>query len=748
MPDGKKLAIDAVKVLAMDAVQAARSGHPGTPMALAPLAYVLWTRHLRHNPANPAWPGRDRFVLSAGHASMLLYALLHLSGYELSLDEIRRFRQWDSMTPGHPELGHAPGVETTTGPLGQGVANSVGMALAERWLAARFNRPGHEIVDHRTFALCSDGDLMEGVSHEAAELAGHQKLGKLIWLFDDNRITIEGATSLATSTDQARRFESYGWQTLQVEDGADTAEIDAALRAAKADGERPSLISIRTTIADGSPNMAGLASTHGAPLGEDEVAATKRHLGYPSLEPFHVPVEARDHWREAMEGARERNAAWVERFANYRRELPELADALAASLSGGLPDGWDDALPALENVAAATRGHSGKALQAVAGGIPFLVGGSADLGGSNKTDIAGGGDLLAERPGGRVVHFGVREHAMGAVMNGMALHGGVRPFGGTFLVFSDYMRPAIRLAALMRLPVTYVFSHDSIGLGEDGPTHQPVEHLAALRAIPGLLDLRPADGAETVEAWRAAVRHGQGGGSPAPGGASIFGATQVAWGSVRERLARRGGPAFLSLSRQGVAVIERSVPGGADEPDAAEEPDAGALGPAASADGLHRGGYVLRDAAGGEPPDAVVIASGSEVALALDAQERLARDGVRTRVVSLPSWFLFSKQDAEYRAAVVPPDAAKVSVEAGSTMGWERWIGADGVAVGIDRFGASAPFEELYRQYGLTAEAVADAVRRAMGRRRASVPAGSGTAAARQATERPTAATADGAPGR
>ena len=791
MPDGKKLAIDAVKVLAMDAVQAARSGHPGTPMALAPLAYVLWTRHLRHNPANPAWPGRDRFVLSAGHASMLLYALLHLSGYELSLDEIRRFRQWDSRTPGHPELGHAPGVETTTGPLGQGVANSVGMALAERWLAARWNRPGHEIVDHRTFALCSDGDLMEGVSHEAAELAGHQKLGKLIWLFDDNRITIEGATSLATSTDQARRFESYGWQTFSVEDGSDTAEIDAALRAAKADAERPSLISIRTTIADGSPNMAGLASTHGAPLGEDEVAATKRHLGYPSLEPFHVPEEARDHWRKAMEGSRERNAEWAERFAEYRRELPELAGALAASLSGGLPDGWDDALPALENVAAATRGHSGKALQAVAGGVPFLVGGSADLGGSNKTDIAGGEDLLAERPGGRVVHFGVREHAMGAVMNGMALHGGVRPFGGTFLVFSDYMRPAIRLAALMRLPVVYVFSHDSIGLGEDGPTHQPVEHLAALRAIPGLLDLRPADGAETAEAWRAAMRHGQGGGFSRPGGASIFGATQVAWSSVRETLARRGGPAFLSLSRQGVPVIERSGAGGAQgtgvqaanaaglaadesgdmkpgaqagEPAGPTEgrPQSGAqagesagpiegearsLGPAAPADGLHRGGYVLRDAPGGGPPDAVVIASGSEVALALEAQERLARGGIRARVVSLPSWFLFSKQDAEYRAAVVPPDAAKVSVEAGSTMGWERWIGADGVAVGIDRFGASAPFDELYRQYGLTAEAVADAVRRAMERRRASVPAEFGTEAARQATERPTAATADGAPG-
>ena len=716
MPDGKKLAIDAIKVLAMDAVQAARSGHPGTPMALAPAGYVLWTRHLRHNPANPAWPDRDRFVLSAGHASMLLYALLHLSGYELSLDDVRRFRQWGSATPGHPELGHAPGVETTTGPLGQGVANTVGMALAERWLAARFNRPGHEIVDHRTYALCSDGDLMEGVSHEAAELAGHQKLGKLVWLWDDNRITIEGATSLSVSTDQARRFESCGWQTLSVEDGADTEEIDAALEAAKADGERPSLIAIRTTIAHGSPNMAGLASTHGAPLGAEEVAATKRHLGYPSLEPFHVPQEARNHWRSAMAGQRERHAEWAERFERWRKESPELAESFAAAMSGGLPGGWDAAWPDLGKAAAATRGHSGRALQAVAGAVPFLVGGSADLGGSNKTDIAGDEDLLAGSPGGRVVHFGVREHAMGAVMNGMALHGGVRPFGGTFLVFSDYMRPAIRLAALMGLPVTYVFSHDSIGLGEDGPTHQPVEHLAALRAVPGLLDLRPADGPETVEAWRAAVRHGQG--PPCRDAASVFCATEVAWKSAREALPHRGGPSFLSLTRQGVPVIERAGPPEDGAPGGAEPGD---LGPAAPACGLHRGGYVLRDAPGGGPPEAVVVASGSEAMLALEAQERLSRDGVRVRVVSLPSWFLFSKQDAEYRAAVIPPGAAKVSVEAGATMGWERWIGAAGVAVGIDRFGASAPFQELYRRYGLTAEAVEEAVRRAM-RQRAEPP--------------------------
>ena len=673
----EKLAVDAIKVLSMDAVQAANSGHPGTPMALAPLGYVLWTRHLRHNPRDPGWPGRDRFVLSAGHASMFLYSLLHLAGYDLSLDEIRNFRQWDSKTPGHPEHGHTAGVETTTGPLGQGVANTVGMALAERWLATRWNRPGHRVVDHRTWALCSDGDLMEGISHEAAEIAGHQKLGKLTWIFDDNRITIEGDTDLATATDQARRFAGYGWHTLSVDDGADLEAVDAALDAAKAETERPSLIVLRTTIAEGSPNMAGLASTHGAPLGADEVEATKRAIGYPSREPCHVDPAALEHWRRCVERGAKRQGAWQRRFEAYRAAHPAAATALEAALAGELPERWDDALPDLsEAPATATRNHSGVVLQAAARALPNMVGGSADLGGSNKTDIAGGGDLLATNPGGRIVHFGVREHAMGAIMNGMALHGGVRPFGGTFLVFSDYMRPAIRLAALMGVPVVYVFTHDSIGLGEDGPTHQPVEHLAALRTIPGLLDLRPADGPETVEAWRAA-------------------------------LGNTSGPSFLSLTRQTVPVIDRTAPG------------------TGSAIGLHRGGYVLRDPAAPRgdrrPPDpdaldAVVLASGSEVALALEAQSRLAAEGVRVRVASLPSWRLFAAQSAEYRASVLPPAVPKVSVEAGSATGWHRWIGSEGTAVAIDRFGASAPFQEVYRRYGITTDAVCEAVRGHLGR--------------------------------
>lgn len=675
----ERLAVDAVKVLSMDAVQAAASGHPGAPMALAPLGYVLWTRHLRHNPKDPGWPDRDRFVLSAGHASMLLYSLLHLTGYDLSLDDVRNFRQWGSRTPGHPEHGHTAGVETTTGPLGQGVANTVGMALAERWLAERWNRPGHRVVDHRTWAVCSDGDLMEGLSHEAAEIAGHQRLDKLTWIFDDNRITIEGDTALATATDQARRFAGYGWHTLSVEDGTDLEEIDAALAAAKAETERPTLIVLRTTIAEGSPNMAGSASTHGAPLGTEEVEATKRAIGYPSQEPFHVDPAALELWRRCVARGAERQGAWRRRFEAYRAAHPDAATAMKAELGGELPEGWDDALPDLsEAPATATRNHSGKALQAAARALPNMVGGSADLGGSNKTDIAGGGDLLPSAPGGRIVHFGVREHAMGAIMNGMALHGGVRPFGGTFLVFSDYMRPAIRLAALMGLPVVYVFTHDSIGLGEDGPTHQPVEHLAALRAIPGLLDLRPADGPETVEAWRAALRNAT-------------------------------GPSFLSLTRQTVPVIDRKAPG------------------TGSAKGLHRGGYVLREPigstesrVGGRSPgiDAVILASGSEVALALEAQTRLADEGVRVRVASLPSWRLFAAQSAEYRAEVLPEGVPRVSVEAGSSVGWERWLGARGHAVGIDRFGASAPFREVYRRYGITADAVCEAVRRQVRRRK------------------------------
>ena len=660
----RQLAIDTIKVLAMDAVQEANSGHPGTPMALAPVGYVLWTRHLRHNPRDPGWADRDRFVLSAGHASMLIYSLLYLTGYDLSLDDIRQFRQWGSRTPGHPEYGHAPGVETTTGPLGQGVANTVGMALAERWLANRYNRPGHEVVDHRTWAICSDGDLMEGISHEAAEIAGHQKLGKLTWIFDDNRITIEGATDLATATDHRRRFEGYGWHTLTVEDGTDLEAIEAALEAAKAETERPTLIVLRTTIAEGSPNMAGTADTHGAPLGAAEIEATKRNIGYPSLEPFHVEPAAVEHWRRGTGAWADVQETWERRFEAYRADHPDLAADFEAAAAGELPAGWEDALPDLSAApAAATRNHSGKVLQGAARAIPTMLGGSADLGGSNKTDIAGGGHLSADNPGGRIIHFGVREHAMGALMNGMALHGSVHPFGGTFLIFSDYMRPAIRLAALMGLPVIYVFTHDSIGLGEDGPTHQPIEQLAALRAIPGLLDLRPGDGPETVEAWRAALRY-------------------------------RAGPSFLALTRQTVPVIDR----GPGKP---------------SADGLHRGGYVLRESPT-DSMDAVIVASGSEVGLALAAREALAADGIGARVVSLPSWRLFAAQPAGYREEVLPRGVLKVSVEAGSTMGWQRWVGDGGVSIGIDRFGASAPWEEMYRQYGVTAAAVRDAVHQAL----------------------------------
>ena len=657
----EKLAIDTIKVLAMDAVQEANSGHPGTPMALAPFGYVLWTRHLRHNPRDPGWINRDRFVLSAGHASMFLYGLLYLAGYDLSLDDIRQFRQWESKTPGHPEYGHTPGVETTTGPLGQGVANTVGMALAERWMAERYNRPGHEIVDHHTYALCSDGDLMEGISHEAAEIAGHQRLGKLIWIFDDNRITIEGSTDLATCTDQARRFEGYGWHTLTVDDGTDLDAIDDALAAARAETDRPTLIVLRTTIAEGSPNMAGLASTHGAPLGADEIAATKLNLGYPSLEPFHVEPAALEHWRARCAGGAATQSAWEGRFEAYRAAHRELAADLERAAAGELPAGWEDSLPDLVHApATATRNHSGKVLQSAAAAVPAMIGGSADLGGSNKTDIAGSGDHLADNPGGRIIHFGVREHAMGAIMNGMALHGGVHPFGGTFLVFSDYMRPAIRLAALMQLPVTYVFTHDSIGLGEDGPTHQPIEHLAALRAIPGLLDLRPADGPETAEAWRAALSY-------------------------------RTGPSFLALTRQTVPLIER----GGGHP---------------AADGLRKGAYVLREARSGRP-DAIVIASGSEIGAALEARERLHEDGFDVRVVSMPSWRLFAEQTEAYRNKVLPGGVLKVSIEAGSTMGWSRWVGPDGVSIGIDHFGASAPFQEVYRRYGVTADAVRKAVR-------------------------------------
>jgi transketolase len=665
MNDIERLSIDAVRVLSMDAVEKAGCGHPGTPMALAPVGYVLFTRHLRHDPRDPQWLDRDRFVLSCGHASMLLYSLLHLSGYDLSDEDIRNFRQWGAPTAGHPEYGHAPGVETTTGPLGQGVANSVGMALAERWLAARFNRPGHEIVDHWTIALCSDGDEMEGISHEAAAFAGHQKLGKLVWIFDDNRITIDGATDLATSTDHAKRFEAYGWHVQHVDDGNDLAAIDAAVAAAKAEMGRPSFIVLRTTIGWGSPGKAGSSAAHGSALGAAEVEATKKNLGYPSLEPFWVDERARAHWAEAVARGAALHVEWRRKLDAYQSAHAELSAEYLRVMAGDLADAWDAAVPDLSTVAKAdaTRNWSGKVVQGLAKGVPNLVGGSADLAGSNKTDIDGADDLLAASPAGRNVRYGVREHAMGAVMNGMALHGGVRPFGGTFLIFCDYMRPAIRLAALMGQPVVYVFSHDSIGLGEDGPTHQPVEQLAALRAIPNLLDLRPGDAAETEIAWRVAIE-------------------------------RADGPTFLALSRQKVALIDRSAGG------------------AASAEGLRLGGYVLFEASGGKPA-AVVVASGSELGLALEARTRLEAAGTPTRVVSLPSWYLFARQARAYRDAVLPRDVQRrVSIEAGTTFGWERWVGPEGHSIGLDRFGASAPFEVLYEKFGLTVEAIVEAAAR------------------------------------
>ena len=650
----------------MDAVQAAGSGHPGAPMGLAPAGYLLWRHHLKHNPRNPHWPDRDRFVLSAGHASMLLYSLLHLTGYDLPLPELKDFRQWGSRTPGHPEFRETPGVETTTGPLGQGVANSVGMALAERWLAARSNRPGHRVIDHHTYAFCSDGDLMEGISHEAAEFAGHQRLGKLIWVFDDNEVTIEGSTRLASSTNQGERFESYGWQVLEVGDGNDLRTLDLALRTAQETPGRPSLIALKTTIAWGSPNKAGTAAAHGAPLGADEVQLTKKALGYPSQEPFGVAEKARAEWAEALPRGEALEREWQDRMDSYGSTYPELAAELERCLSGALPEGWDGGIPdfSSQGEPEATRGTSGKVIQSLAGAVPNLVGGSADLGGSNKTEIEGGNSLLPDSPAGRNLHFGVREHAMGGILSGMALHGGMQVYGGTFLIFSDYMRPAIRLAALMKLPVRYVFTHDSIGLGEDGPTHQPIEQLMALRAIPNLMDLRPADAAETAEAWRLA-------------------------------LARTAGPSFLSLTRQGVPQLDRGeTPVPSD---------------------VERGGYIFREASG-DGPRVILLASGSELQLAVEARERLEEGGIPTRVVSLMSWHLFALQDVAYRSRVLPEDVrARVSVEACVTLGWERWVGPAGRSVGLDHFGASAPWQRLFQEFGITTEAVVAAARAALG---------------------------------
>lgn len=656
-PHLQNLAINTIRFLSADAIQQANSGHPGLPMGTAPMAYTVWTRHLRHNPANPAWANRDRFVLSGGHGSMLLYSLLYLTGYDLPLDELKRFRQWGSLTPGHPEYGLTPGVEATTGPLGQGFANGVGMAIAETHLAQVYNRPGHTIVDHYTYAIVTDGDLMEGVASEAASLAGHLRLGKLIYLYDDNRISIEGSTEIAFTEDRARRFEAYGWHVQQVEDGLDVEAIDRAIQAARLD-PRPSLIVVPNVIGYGLPTRQGTAKAHGEPPGDKELNAAKDNLGWPQEPRFYVPDEALAFLRQAVARGAEQQAAWQQQFAAYRADYPELAAELERRLAGELPAGWADGLPEFPADAKglATRASSGKVLNAIADRLPDLMGGSADLAPSTVTWMNDSPAFAAGCREGRNLHFGVREHAMGAVVNGMAYHGGVVPFDATFFVFSDYLRPVLRVAALSHLRRISVFTHDSIGVGEDGPTHQPIEHLAALRAIPGVIDLRPADANEVREAWIVALQS-------------------------------QHRPAALVLTRQNLPTLDRSV--------------------YAPAEGVRRGAYVLADLGPAGPPQIILMASGSEVSLIVPAGQRLAGQGIAVRLVSFPSWELFAEQSASYQQAVLPSDVtARLAVEAGVTMGWHRWVGSAGRVLGLDRYGASAPAATVFEKLGLTVDNV------------------------------------------
>jgi len=660
-----QLCINTIRTLAMDGVQKANSGHPGMPMGMADVAYVLWTRFLKHNPADPGWPNRDRFVLSAGHGSMLLYSLLHLTGYDLPLEELKRFRQWDSRTPGHPERGLTPGVETTTGPLGQGFANGVGMALAERFLAASFNQPDFPIFDHHTYAIVSDGDLMEGVSHEAASLAGHLGLGKIIYLYDDNEISIEGSTDITFTEDVPNRFRAYGWHVQEV-DAYDVDGIEAAIRAAQEETERPSLIVCHSHIAYGSPNKQDTAGAHGAPLGEDEVRMTKEGLGWSPDAHFFIPDEALAVFRQAIEQGREAQAQWHGIFERYRAAYPAEAGLLETLWTGELPEGWSDALPTFSpgDGPIATRNASGTVLNALAPALPTLLGGSADLAPSNKTLLKESNDFQQGTTAGRNLRFGVREHAMGSILNGLALHGGVLPYGGTFLVFSDYMRPPVRLAAMMELPVVYVWTHDSVWIGEDGPTHQPIEQLAALRAIPNLVVIRPADATETAGAWRVALE-------------------------------RRDGPTGLVLTRQKLPVLFET------NRDPAET--------------IARGAYVLADSSG--IPDVLLIASGSEVHVALEARDLLAQKGVAVRVVSMPSWEIFDAQPASYRDSVLPPQVtARLAIEAGVTQGWTKYAGPAGDVIGLDHFGASAPYKTLMEKFGFTAEAVAERALQLLGK--------------------------------
>jgi transketolase len=659
-----QLSIDTIRTLSIDAVQKANSGHPGMPMGAAPMGYALYAKLMKHNPANPEWIDRDRFVLSAGHGSMLLYSLLHLCGYGLSMDEIKRFRQWGSLTPGHPEYGHTPGVDATTGPLGQGFAMAVGMAMAEAHMAAVYNRGDLRIIDHYTYVICGDGDLMEGISGEAASLAGHLQLGKLIVLYDSNDISLDGELNLAFSEKVKERFEGYNWQYLRVEDGNDLAAIEKAVLEAKKD-PRPTLIEVKTVIGYGSPNKAGKgghAGPHGSPLGVEEVALTKKAYGWPEDQHFHVPDEVYAHFAKVKEQGAQAEAAWNQMFAEYEKAYPELAKQFRAAVAGELPDGWDAELPVYSpaDKAIGTRNASGNAINAFAAKVPAFIGGSADLESSTMTHMKGLGLMTRNDYSGRNVYFGVREFAMAAAMNGMALHKGVKPYGGTFFVFSDYLRPAVRLAAIMNLPVTYVLTHDSIGVGEDGPTHEPIEQLAALRVIPNMTVIRPADANETTAAWRYALEN-------------------------------KEGPVALVLTRQAVPNLEGT----------AEK----------AREGVARGAYVISEAPGGSPK-AIIIATGSEVSLAVEAQKKLAEEGISVRVVSMPSWELFEKQPQSYKESVLPKDVkARLAVEMASPFGWERYVGDSGDILGISTFGASAPAAVIISEYGFTVDNVVSKVK-------------------------------------
>ena len=681
-----QLSINTIRFLSIDAVQKADSGHPGLPLGAAPMAYVLWTRFLQHNPTNPHWFNRDRFVLSAGHGSMLLYSLLYLTGYELSLEQIKQFRQWGSLTPGHPERGVTPGVEVTTGPLGQGFGNGVGMAIAEAHLAARYNRPGFDVLHHFTYGLVSDGDLMEGVAAEAASLAGHLKLGKLIYLYDDNHITLAASTQLTFTEDRARRFAAYGWHTQSIDDGNDVEALDRAIRAAQQETERPSLILVRTHIGYGSPHKQDTFAAHGSPLGEDEVRLTKENLGWPVAPPFLVPDAVKQHCRQVVHRGQQTEAEWHEKFAAYEQQYPEQARELRLLIAGELPPGWDVNMPQFPADAKglATRVASGKIMEAISRNLPGLIGGSADLNPSTYTELKGAGnfecsamevgDVQGSANGGwsyagRNLQFGVREHAMGAILNGLAAHGGTIPFGATFLTFSDYMRPPIRLAALMGIQVLYVFTHDSLALGEDGPTHQAVEQVASLRAITQLMVIRPGDANETAVAWQVAIE-------------------------TQDR------PVALILTRQSVPTLNRSQ--------------------FASADGLRRGAYILADVPQGNP-QAILIASGSEVGLIVAARELLQERNIAVRLVSMPCWELFEAQPQDYRDSVLPPSVhARLAVEAGVTQGWHRYVGDQGDIIGVDRFGASAPGPVVMREYGFTVDHVYERAMKLLDRKRRS----------------------------